>query len=123
MSPAAADAPGRPARIVHISVQKRCFGAPMTIRASELLNTRIVDHRGEVLGRIRDLDLDKDIPGVVRYVLIEVSATGSMGRRTVAIPWSLIARARQFGRNQGRIRLQLDISRSTLQGLRDIAET
>lgn len=95
----------------------------MTIKASELLDSRIVDRRGRALGRICDLDLEKDVPGVVHYVLIELSRTSGIPRRTVAIPWSLIARARQLGQEGNRSRFQLDISLSTLRGLRDIAET
>lgn len=91
----------------------------MTIKVSQILDSEIVDRDGRVLGKVHDLVLDVGVSGTVSYVLVTLPPASHESAHTVALPWSLLAHA---GLNPDKAApLMLDISRSTLRGLRHIA--
>jgi len=90
----------------------------MTIRATDILDSEIVDREGRPLGKVSDIVLDAGLSGTVCYVLIGLQNTGDRASRTVALPWSLLAHSGLEPGTSGP--LTLDVSRSTLRGLRHV---
>ena len=57
--------------------------------ATKLINRRVRDARGEIVGRVSELLMDVD-RGQIEYVLISLSS-GFDGRRAEAtVPWSIV---------------------------------
>lgn len=84
------------------------------MRASEFIGAAVVDRDGRRLGQVSDLILDEPEPATIRYALVDVPRPAQGGRRTVAVPWSLLRPARAGEP------LVLGVSRETLQGLRTV---
>jgi len=91
----------------------------MTIKVSRILDSEIVDRDGRLLGQVHDLVLDAGLSGSVSYVLITLPRANNRSAHTVALPWSLLAEA-CVDPDADRP-LVLDVSRSTLRGLRPIS--
>lgn len=88
----------------------------MTIRASTLLGAAVVDREGRHLGTIRDLILDAPRPANICYALVDVEQSPGEGRRTVAIPWSVLQP------NGGEQPLVLGVSRDALRRLKGLGQ-
>jgi sporulation protein YlmC with PRC-barrel domain len=86
----------------------------MTLRASELLGSEVVDRRGRPLGKGKDFILDDAGPPTICYALVDLRRPPDEGDITVAVPWSVLhadGMARQ---------LVLAVSPDALQGLKDL---
>ncbi|NGX15025.1 PRC-barrel domain-containing protein [Wenzhouxiangella sp. XN24] len=85
----------------------------MTIHASELLGSAVVDREGDRVGRIEDLILD--VPGAANicYALVHIEQPTEPRQRMVAVPWSLLERRSQS-------QLVLGISRQALGRLKNL---
>lgn len=94
----------------------------MTLRVREILDTQIVDRNGKPLGKVSDLILDLTVPGAACYVLVTLPPEARDGKeKTVALPWSLIARADASGEGVDRY-LMVDVAAATLGRLRNLAD-
>jgi len=86
----------------------------MTLRASELLGSEVVDRRGRPLGKVTDFILDDAGPPTICYALVDLRRPPDEGDVTVAVPWSVLhadGSARQ---------LILGVSPAALRGLKDL---
>lgn len=87
----------------------------MTIRASKLLGSAVVDREGQRVGRISDLLLDVPGSANVCYALVEVEQPAEPLQRTVAIPWSILEQ-------DSPSRLVLGVSRQSLARLKNLGD-
>lgn len=87
----------------------------MTIQASELLGSSVVDLKGDRVGRIEDLILDVPGSASIRYALVHIDQPPGTRQRMVAIPWSLLEQRTHS-------RLVLGISRHALGHLKDLSK-
>lgn len=88
----------------------------MTMYASELLGSAVVDREGDRVGRIEDFILDVPGSASICYALVQVEQPTEPHRRMVAIPWSLLE-------HHSRSRLVLGISRHTLGRLKNFGKS
>jgi sporulation protein YlmC with PRC-barrel domain len=75
-----------------------------------LSQRKVLDRRGESLGRIMELFLDMD-DGRVEYATLKLQSDNPNGCRHLVIPWS------QFGISSDGEHLELDISRTVLESV------
>jgi sporulation protein YlmC with PRC-barrel domain len=86
----------------------------MTLRASTLLGSEVVDRQGRPLGTVSDFILDAAGPPTICYALVELRRPPDEGDITVAVPWSVLHPDGQPGR------LILGVSPTALRGLKDL---
>ena len=86
----------------------------MTLRASTLLGSEVVDRQGRLLGTVTDFILDAAGPPTICYALVDLRRPPDEGDITVAVPWSVLHADGQQGR------LILGVSPAALQGLKDL---
>lgn len=60
------------------------------VKASDIMGTDIVNHKGESLGDIKELVIDP-VTGRVAYVVVSFGGFLSMGEKLFAIPFSAFA--------------------------------
>ncbi len=85
----------------------------MTIQASELLGSDVVDRAGDHVGRIEDLILDVPGSASICYAVVHVEQPAGPRQRVVAVPWSLLE-------PHSPTRLTLGISRHALDRLKNL---
>jgi len=90
----------------------------MTIKVSQILDSKIVDRDGQPLGKVFDLVLEPGVSGTVCYALIGLQTAGDRSPRTVALPWSLLARSNLESGTTGP--LMLNVRRSALRNLHPV---
>lgn len=86
----------------------------MTLRASELLGSEVVDRQGRPLGKVSDFILDDAGPPTICYALVKLSRPPDEGDVTVAVPWSVLQPDGEAGK------LVLGVSPAALRGLKDL---
>lgn len=69
---------------------------PVLLSATSIVGSTVESPRGEVLGRIEDVVLDRG-QGCIAYVVVS-DGSGLLGERRIAVPWQMLTHDAENGR-------------------------